>query len=135
MNSRTSIRSIAIACEGPEGLAGDVSRHFGHTPHFVVAALDGPTVLATTLVASPGHGEGCSMPQFVGELGVGAVVVGGLGAGAAHRLSALGVEVIGGVSGNAGEALRALAAGTLERGDATCSGHGAAGHRCGHHHD
>ena len=134
MNSMTSTRLIAIACEGPEGLAGNVSGHFGHTPVFVVAALDGATVVSTTAVASPGHGVGCSMPQFVGELGVGAVVVGGLGAGAANRLHSLGIDVIGGVSGNAGEALRALASGTLEQGDATCSGHGTAGHVCGHHH-
>ena len=56
--------SVAIACEGAEGLAGDISGHFGHTPFFIVAQLDGSTIVSSRAVASPGHGEGCSMPSF-----------------------------------------------------------------------
>jgi hypothetical protein len=31
-------RTVAIACASADGLAGDVSGHFGHTPYFVVAS-------------------------------------------------------------------------------------------------
>jgi predicted Fe-Mo cluster-binding NifX family protein len=59
-----------------------------------------------------------------------------MGAKAAEMLTASGIEVIGGVSGNAGEALAALAAGALQKGDSSCAGQGSAGHTCGHqHHD
>lgn len=131
-----SIRKVAVACEGPEGLAGNVNAHFGHTPFFVVAELDGAKILSTKVVASPGHGEGgCSMPQFVQQLGAHTLIVGGMGARAADMLTASGIEVVGGASGNAGAALDALAAGSLEKGDSSCSGHGGEGHTCGHHHD
>jgi len=125
---------VAIACEDATGLASQVSGHFGHTPYFLVAEIGGEKVVETRTVPSPGHGEGCTMPQFVRSLGVQAVVVGGLGAGAASGLEALGVDVIAGISGKVGDALQALAAGTLVGGEASCGGHGAEGHVCGHHH-
>ncbi len=124
-------KQIAVACEGPEGLGGNVSGHFGHTPYFVVAVIEGSQVVSTKVVPSPGHGEGCSMPEFIQRLGAQAIVVGGLGGGAARGLSALGIEVIGGIFGNAGQALRALAEGSLAKGDARCSGHDGGG--CNHH--
>ena len=130
-------RLVAVACEGPEGLGGNICGHFGHTPFFVVAELDGSKVLTTKVVASPGHGEGgCSMPQFIQQLGAHALIAGGMGARAADMLTTFGVEVLGGASGNAGVALAALASGSLAKGDSTCAGHGSAGHTCGHeHHD
>lgn len=134
----SSNRLVAIACEGPEGLAGDVCGHFGHAPFFVVADLDGKSVRSTRLVAAPGHdghGEGgCSMPQFVRQLGAQTLIVGGMGARAAQMLASFGIDVVGGVAGNAGKALEALAAGSLAKGDSSCSGHGGEGHSCGHHH-
>jgi predicted Fe-Mo cluster-binding NifX family protein len=131
----SNTKVVAIACEGPEGLGTNISGHFGHTPFFVVAELDGPRVLSTKVVQSFGHGEGdCSMPHFIQQLGAHALVAGGMGARAAGMLSELGIEVIGGASGNAGEALRAYAAGSLAKGNPTCTEHGHHGHGCGHHH-
>ena len=126
-------RTVAIACESADGLAGDVSSHFGHTPFFVVAELGDGEVISSRTVASPGHGEGCSMPGFVHQLGVSAVLVGGIGGGAVNGLGARGIEVVAGASGNAGAALKAFAAGTLVKGEPGCGGHGSHGHGCGHH--
>ena len=126
-------RLVAVACETNSGLESNVNGHFGHTPFFMVAEIADGAIVNTKVVASPGHGEGCSMPGFVQRLGVQALIVGGLGAGAATQLDSFGIEVVGGVSGKAGEALRAMAAGNLAAGDATCHGHGDAGHVCGHH--
>jgi predicted Fe-Mo cluster-binding NifX family protein len=74
------------------------------------------------------------MPGFVAGLGVQAVIVGGMGAGASNRLRSLGISVFGGASGSAAQALQAFAAGTLSQGATGCSGHD--GHGCsGHHHE
>jgi predicted Fe-Mo cluster-binding NifX family protein len=61
----------------------------------MVAELAGDQIVSSRAVASPGHGEGCSMPSFVHGLGVGSVIVGGIGGGAANGLAARGIEVIG----------------------------------------
>jgi predicted Fe-Mo cluster-binding NifX family protein len=126
-------QTVAIACDSAAGLAGEVSGHFGHTPCFVVAEIADGKVTTSRAVASPGHGEGCSMPGFVHSLGVSAVIVGGIGGGAVRGLSARGIEVIAGASGNAGGALEAYAAGTLTSGEPGCQGHGGQS-GCGHHH-
>jgi len=131
MNQKST---IAIACESAEGLAGDVSGHFGHTPFFVVAELDGSEILSSRTVASPGHGEGCSMPGFVRKLGVSSVIVGGIGAGAVNGLASGGIEVVAGATGNAGVVLGAYAKGTLVTGEPGCGEHGHGRHGCGHHH-
>jgi predicted Fe-Mo cluster-binding NifX family protein len=126
--------TVAVACESPSGLTGNVSGHFGHTPFFVVAEIAQNQIVSSRIVPSPGHGEGCSMPGFVGQLGVSAVVVGGIGAGAVNGLGARGIEVIAGATGNAGAALAAFAAGTLLTGEPGCHGHGSHGGGCGHQH-
>jgi predicted Fe-Mo cluster-binding NifX family protein len=124
--------TIAVACESADGLAGSVSGHFGHTPYFVVAELADGNIVSSRIVTSPGHGEGCSMPAFVGDLGVRAVIVGGIGAGAVNGLRARGIEVAAGATGNAATALRAFASGTLPQGEPGCGGHGSHGRNCGH---
>lgn len=133
----SSSKTVAVACDSAAGLAGDVSGHFGHTPFFVVAEIADGRVTASRSVASPGHGEGCSMPSFVQSLGATSVIVGGIGGGAVNGLARHGIEVIAGASGNAGDVLRSYAAGTLISGEPGCHGHGGGGHShgCGHHHN
>jgi len=125
--------TVAIACESAEGLASNVSGHFGHTPFFVVAKLAGNAIVSSRIVPSPGHGQGCSMPGFVAQLGVSAVLVGGIGAGAVNGLGAHGIEVVAGATGNAGAALAAFANGTLITSEPGCHG-GNHDHGCGHQH-
>ena len=122
---------IAVACESANGLAGNVSGHFGHTPYFVVAELAEGLIVSSRLVTSPGHGQGCSMPAFVESLGVSAVIVGGIGAGAVNGLRARGIEVAAGATGNAATALSAFASGTLPKGEPGCGGRRDHGHSCG----
>ncbi len=132
-----STKNVAIACESAAGLAGNVSGHFGHTPFFVVAEIAGGKIVNSKCLASPGHGQGCSMPGFVHSLGVSSVIVGGIGGGAVNGLHRYGIEVIAGASGNAGEALRSYATGTLISGEPGCHGHGHGDHGdhgCSHHH-
>jgi predicted Fe-Mo cluster-binding NifX family protein len=124
--------TIAVACESADGLAGNVSGHFGHTPYFVVVELADGRIVSSRLVTSPGHGQGCSMPGFVESLGVRAVIVGGIGAGAVNGLRARGIEVAPGATGNATMAVRAFASGTLPKREPGCGGHAGHGRSCGH---
>jgi predicted Fe-Mo cluster-binding NifX family protein len=126
-------RKVTVACESGDGLAGQVSGHFGRTPYFVVATLDGEEVVDTTLVPSPGHGPGCGMPDFVRSLGVCAVIVSGIGGGAIAGLGARGIEIVAGAGGNARAALAAYAKGELSPAEPGCHGHGDHG-PCHHHH-
>jgi predicted Fe-Mo cluster-binding NifX family protein len=123
---------IAVACESADGLAGNVSGHFGHTPYFAVAELADGNIVASRLVASPGHGQGCSMPAFVESLGARAIIVGGIGAGAVNGLRARGIEIAAGATGSAEAALRSYASGTLPEAQPGCGGHGGHGHNCNH---
>jgi predicted Fe-Mo cluster-binding NifX family protein len=127
-------KTVAVACESAAGLAGDISGHFGHTPFFVVAEIADGRVTSSRAVASPGHGEGCNMPNFVHSLGVASVIVGGIGGGAVNGLATRGIEVIAGATGNAGDTLKSYAAGTLISGEPGCHGHGGHSQGCGHHH-
>jgi predicted Fe-Mo cluster-binding NifX family protein len=122
-------KTVAVACESAVGLAGDISGHFGRTPFFVVAEISDGQVTTSRTLASPGHGEGCSMPNFVHGLGATSVIVGGIGGGATNGLAMRGIEVIAGASGNAGDVLKSYAAGMLITGEPGCHGHG-----CDHHH-
>jgi predicted Fe-Mo cluster-binding NifX family protein len=128
------LKTVAVACESAVGLAGDISGHFGHTPFFVVAEIADGKVTSSRSVASPGHGEGCSMPSFVHSLGVTSVIVGGIGGGAVNGLAMQGIEVIAGAIGNAGDVLKSYAAGTLISGEPGCHGQGGHSHGCGHQH-
>lgn len=125
---------VAVACESAAGLDGEVSGHFGHTPFFVVAEISNGQLTTARSVASPGHGEGCNMPDFVHSLGATAVIVGGIGGGAVRGLSLRGIEVIAGTSGHVGEVLKSYAGGRLISGEPGCHGHGGSGQDCGHQH-
>lgn len=129
---------VAVACDSADGLAGAVNGHFGQTPFFVVAEIANKQIVSSTTVHSPGHGQGCGLPRFVGGLGVSAVITGGIGGGAVRGLSAQGIEIIPGVSGNVEKVLMSYAAGLLIAGEPGCSGHddhGGSDHGCGHHHN
>jgi predicted Fe-Mo cluster-binding NifX family protein len=125
-------RTVAIACETADGLAGNVSGHFIHTPYFVVAELDGKAILSTRLEASPGHEQGGTMPGFVDSLGVSEVIVGGIGAGAVNGLRTRGIEVTAGATGSAANALIEFASGTLPRLKPWCVQHEDSSQGCGH---
>jgi ATP-binding protein involved in chromosome partitioning len=129
----STTRTVAIACSSAEGLDGSVSGHFGHTPYFVVAEIAGQEVLSSKLVTSPGHGQGCNMPDFVRGLGAGVVIVGGIGAGAVNGLASRKIDVVAGASGNAGLLLRAYAQGQLQGGEPGCNHDHGDNHTCAHH--
>lgn len=115
---------IAVAFEN-----GQIYQHFGHTEQFQVYEVENGAVVGKTVEDTNGSGHG-ALAGFLRQLGVDAVICGGIGGGARQALAEAGIRLYGGVSGGCDEAVDALLAGTLEFAeDATCSHHGE------HHHE
>lgn len=112
---------------------GEVFAHFGHTPAFKLYEIERDSVVSSEVVGTNGSGHG-ALAGFLRELGVMALICGGIGGGARMALADAGIEVYGGVSGDADEAVEALLAGRLEFNlGTTCSHHHEGGHTCGSH--
>ncbi len=116
---------------------GEVFQHFGHTEHFKLYDADDGRILSSGVIDTNGTGHG-ALAGLLKELGVNALICGGVGQGARSALDAAGISVYGGVTGNADGAAQALAAGTLAFDPAaSCSHHGEhhhGEHNCAEHH-
>ena len=114
---------------------GNIFGHFGHTAQFKIYTVENGKIVAAEVVDTNGSGHG-ALAGFLENLGVNALICGGIGAGARFALQDADIEVYGGVSGDADEAAEALASGVLTFDpNACCSHHHEGGHSCGHHHD
>jgi len=116
---------------------GEVFQHFGHTEHFKLYDADDGRILSSGVIDTNGTGHG-ALAGLLKELGVNALICGGVGQGARSALDAAGISVYGGVTGNADGAAQALAAGTFAFDPAaSCSHHGEhhhGEHNCAEHH-
>ncbi|MEG0072677.1 MAG: NifB/NifX family molybdenum-iron cluster-binding protein [Raoultibacter sp.] len=115
---------IAVASEGL-----DVSHHFGHCLNYNYFTVADGAVVDCQNMPSPGHLCG-SMAPLMKELEVGALITGGIGAGAKNAFDAHGITVITGASGNARQAVEDYLSGELSSSEATCAGHDES---CDHH--
>lgn len=105
---------VAVAVE-----QGQIAPHFGHCEGFELYQLQGGNIIYEEYVANPGHKPGF-LPNFLGDQGVTAVVVGGIGQGAIEIFQERGIEIFQGISGLGREAVQAFAEGKLESGNSTC---------------
>lgn len=117
-----------------DGLAAELSPHFGSAPYFTLVDSDGES--AETLPNDhAAHQHGSCRPAH-GLIGrhVGAVVCRGLGRRALAHLAADAVPVLMTAAATVRTALDEYRAGTLRpwRDDETCPGHGEAAHHSGH---
>lgn len=123
---------------------GQIFQHFGHTEQFKVYETENGKVKNSMVVSTDGAGHG-ALAGKLRELGVEALICGGLGGGAKQALGEAGIIVYPGASGSADEAVDALLAGHLafdpntachhhdhEEGH-SCGEHGCGGHGEGHH--
>ena len=104
------MKKIAIACDN-----GQIFPHFGKTPSFLVAEVEGKSIVSKEMVPVKGgrvshdSGHQCMghlvMVEFLTGLQVDVVVCGGMGHGAREALLAAGMEVFGGQEGSAEAAL------------------------------
>ena len=108
---------------------GLVFQHFGHTKQFKVYEIDNGTILTSQVVDTNGQGHG-ALAFVLQELGVDALICGGIGGGARVALAQAGVRLYPGCTGSADANAIAFAQGTLDYDpNAKCADHGH-----GHHH-
>ncbi len=100
---------------------GNLSDHFGHCDHFVIADIESEKVAQLQEVVPPPHAPGV-IPKWLKELGVDVVLVGGIGQKAINLFKQMDVEpVIGVPSKPAAELIDDFLAGKLETGINQCS--------------
>ena len=122
---------IAIPFDG-----GKVAAHFGKTVQFRVYEAENGRIL-TAREETAGAAGHEALAAFLKELGVNAVVCGGIGDGAVAALENAGIGVCSGADGDADEAAERYLAGALASSGANCTHHHAAAHEegCGCGHD
>ena len=122
---------------------GNIFQHFGHTAQFKIYTVENGEIVSSEVVDTNGSGHG-ALAGFLENLGVNALICGGIGGGARFALQDADIEVYGGVSGDADDAVEAFVSGVLSFDpNACCSHHHEDGHSCGdhdhscgdHHHD
>ena len=126
------IMRIAVTYEN-----GQILQHFGHTAQFKIYDVADGQIVREAVVDTNGSGHG-ALAGFLMQLGVDALICGGIGGGAQMALAEVGIRLFGGVSGDADAAVNALIAGNLGYNpDVHCDHHdhehGEGGHSCGSH--
>lgn len=132
MNSKAR-RTIAIAAEDDQGLAGEVSHHFGRCPCYVLAEVEGGKLIKSRVQVNPhysSHQPG-QMPAYIRDLGADVILAGGMGPMAINLFQQFGIEVATGAVGNVGRVLDAYLAGQVSGivpcahdHEDSCGGHG-----------
>ncbi len=125
---------IAFPTNAEQGLESPVYGHFGSAQAFVIIESDTEEI-DTVVNRDRVHAHGqCQPLAALGGIEVGAVVVGGIGAGALQHLNAAGVQVFRAIEGTIQENLEFIKHNKLPRLtlDQTCAGHDHQGGGCVH---
>ena len=124
---------VCFPVENNQGLASLVFNHFGSAPEFLI--VDMTTCQFQSISNSDKihqHGA-CNPVAGLGGNHVDAIVVGGIGGGALHKLNAAGIRAFKAHGGSISENIDMLKIGTLQEylPGHTCGGHGHS-HGCSH---
>ena len=117
---------VCIPTAEDQGLQAEAYGHFGSAPYFVISDTESRET-KTVDNRDRDHEHGACLPvAALGEEGVDAVVVAGIGGRALARLNRRGIAVYQATPGTVAENLEALSAGRLPELDArhACRGHG-----------
>ncbi|MFO7636314.1 MAG: NifB/NifX family molybdenum-iron cluster-binding protein [Clostridia bacterium] len=107
---------MKIAVASDKGMA---AMHFGHCETFeIFEVLDG-NVTRHEIVENPGHRPGY-LPNFLNELGVSAVIAGGMGLGAVEIFKEHGIDAVAGVQGQSLDLALRYARGELDKDGSFC---------------
>lgn len=114
-----------------------IFQHFGHTEQFKIYDVADGKILDSRVVDTNGQGHG-ALSAILADLGVDALICGGIGGGAQMALADAGIKLFGGVQGPCDAAVEALLAGKLGynpnvKCDHHDHEHGEAAHTCGDH--
>lgn len=105
---------IAIATEN-----GCVSAHFGRCPAYTLAEIRDGEVVKLEEIPNPGHTPGF-LPSYLSELGIKAMIAGGMGPRAQGLFAEQNIQVIAGVQGRIDEVVRQFLRGELAAGRDLC---------------
>ena len=105
---------IAVPLQG-----GVLSAHFGRCPEFTILDIKDGKIAGTEVIPNPGHHPGF-LPRFFHEMGVEAIIAGGMGFRAQQLFDEMGIKPVMGITGSLEEAARQLVAGTLKGGESLC---------------
>ena len=119
---------------------GKVFQHFGKTEQFKIYELEDGVITRSEIIGTNGSGHG-ALAGFLKELGVSALICGGIGGGARSALDEAGIVLYPGAAGDCDECVKSLIGGSLRYNpDTVCSHHhhsggehSCAGHSCGGH--
>jgi predicted Fe-Mo cluster-binding NifX family protein len=99
-----------------------VTQHFGHCEAFMLFEVENGEITRQETVANPGHRPGF-LPNFLHDIGVHAIISGGMGGGAIDIFNEKEIDVIVGASGDAKAAAEAYARGELKSTGSICREH------------
>jgi len=107
---------IAVASDN-----GRVAEHFGYCQGFMIfEEVNGS--LKQEAVSNPGHRPGF-LPNYLNDLGVKAIIAGGMGGGAIEIFNEKGIDVVTGARGSAEGAARQYMEGSLQSSGSVCHEH------------
>ncbi len=101
---------------------GKLSMHFGHCAQFAIVDFDeaAKSIRGKDIVDAPPHEPGL-LPKWLGEMGVGQIIAGGMGQRAQSLFQAQGINVIVGAPASTPEELvSSWSGGTLVSGSNMC---------------
>ncbi len=106
---------IAVSVENNAGLDAAICEHFGHSPYFALADVEGLQVTALAMVANPHypqHAPG-AIPQFIHSQGANVMLTGGMGARAVSFFQQYGIQPVTGAAGTVRQAIEGYLGGQL----------------------
>lgn len=99
---------------------GTLCPHFGHCEQFAIVEVEDKQILRTEYQTPPPHEPGV-LPAWLHQLGVNAVISGGMGARAQQLFAQNGIQVVYGAPNlPPEEVVRSYLDGTLATGDNLC---------------
>lgn len=116
-----------------QGLASQIFNHFGSAPEFLIVDVTTSAVQSVSNSDRTHHHGACNPLAGLDGHHVDAIVVGGIGGGALHKLNAAGIRAFKSHGGSIAENIDRLKCGMLQEylPGHTCGGHGHS-HGCAH---
>ena len=108
---------------------GEVFQHFGHTESFKIYEIENGKIVSSEVVGNGGFGHG-SLAGYLKDMGVEALICGGIGGGARNMLGDAGIKVYPGAHGNADMQVEAFIKGSLNYDPNTECHHHEGSHSC-----
>jgi len=98
---------------------GHVSAHFGRCPAYTLVEIQDGRIIKRTEIPNPGHQPGF-LPVYLSQMGVSAIIAGGMGPRAQGLFAEKNIDIITGVQGPIDEVIESFLRQKLEAGQDLC---------------